>query len=129
MVLKDGPFKQVVDCEYTEGVVEERFERIFKSGNLLKRTTTVRRFTDSDYIDSTTTDVICEINLDDKRSRGLDTTAKIVSTPKNRDFDEYGFFGENNPPVGHRKDNGTPPVGELGRLVPDRPNDALNEKG
>ena len=53
MVLKDGPFKQVVDCEYTEGVVEERFERIFKSGNLLKRTTTVRRFTDSDYIDST----------------------------------------------------------------------------
>lgn len=110
MVLKDGPFKQVVDCEHTEGVVEERFERIFKSGNLLKRTTTVRKFTDSDYIDSTTTDVICEINLDDKRSRGLDTTAKIVSTVP-------------------CKDNGTPPVGELGRIIPDRPNDALNEKG
>jgi len=105
MTLNDGPLKFNVN-DNVDKVITETFERVYLKDKKVYKTTTKRTYKGvDDYDDTTTTEFIIDTN---HPNCGTDDCCGNCKPQYNqswqeyenrRGFDEYGNYGENNPPV------------------------------
>ena len=99
MTLDEGPLKAAIDSDIDK-VISERFERTYVKNNRLYKTTTTRQYDNTgDYIDTSNTEFLIDVNPHPNCDTD-DCCGECETSTEKQEFDEYGYYGENNPPLG-----------------------------